>query len=105
VGAPRRANEGVETEAAGGAEPAGAARAAASAPILPPAPPRLSMTKDAPRMVDILAAMMRTIVSLAPPAGVGEISLMGRAGEGSPTAACPAGAEAIKKTRPPPPPS
>jgi hypothetical protein len=31
-------------------------------------------------MVDIFAAMMRTIVSLAPPAGLGEISLMGRSG-------------------------
>ena len=49
-------------------------------PITPPAPPRLSITTDAPRMLDILAATMRTIVSFAPPAGLGEISLMGWSG-------------------------
>ena len=55
--------------------PSGALLATMSAPMLPPAPPRLSMMNDWPSRSDSFCATMRPRMSVVPPAGKGTIVL------------------------------
>ena len=60
--------------------PSGAAAAASSAPICPPAPPRLSTTTCWPMSCESGWLMERARRSLPPPGGNGTIIRIGRVG-------------------------
>src|SRR5262249_2166761 len=60
--------------------PSGAALATTSAPIVPPAPGRVSTTRCCPRPFAMSAASIRATPSPLPPAGYGTTSPRGRAG-------------------------
>jgi len=55
-------------------------RATASAPMLPPAPPRLSTTTGWPSALDIRSATRRPTMSALPPGANGTIRWIGRSG-------------------------
>src|SRR5262245_8654121 len=67
--------------------PSGALFAAASTPVSPPAPPRVSTTTCWPSSADSPLASERPNRSAAPPAANGTISLSGRFGNGCAPAA------------------
>src|SRR5678815_3857127 len=58
--------------------------------MVPPAPPRLSMTNCCPNASLSLANRMRLTVSAPPPAGYGTITLTGRVGHSACAEAVPA---------------
>src|SRR5688572_1160741 len=60
--------------------PSGGAFAASSTPMLPFAPPRLSITNCCPRLVPSLSAMVRVVTSTPPPAANGTIHRTGFTG-------------------------
>ena len=60
--------------------PSGAALAAASAPIVPPAPALFSTTTTCPRRSPSFCATMRATMSVEPPGAKPTMSLMGRLG-------------------------
>ena len=60
--------------------PSGAARATRPVPMLPEAPPTFSTTIGWPSVARICSPMMRTSVSLGPPAGNGTTTVTGRDG-------------------------
>ena len=63
-----------------GSDAVSRARAAASVPMLPPAPPLLSMTMDWPSASAMWVAMSRATLSDGPPAGQPTIMVMGPGG-------------------------
>ena len=60
--------------------PSGAAFAAASEPIEPPAPGRLSISTDCARPSESFCARARARISVEPPGGKGTIRRIGREG-------------------------
>jgi len=50
------------------------------APVVPAAPPRLSMMSDWPRIFAIGSCSARAMMSVEPPAGYGTMSRIGRDG-------------------------
>src|SRR5215467_11191669 len=68
--------------------PSGADLAAASAPTLPPAPPRFSATTGWPRFAVSRSAMRRPRMSVPPPGGNGRMKRTGLAGQASCAFAC-----------------
>src|ERR1044071_9647034 len=88
--------------------PSAGARAAASAPTVPPAPERFSTTTGWPRASCKPVAVMRVMMSTAPPGGNGEMKRTGREGKACASAqALTASRQAAIKVRmfPPPPPA
>src|SRR5262245_646625 len=79
--------------------PSGARFAAASAPVSPPAPPRVSTTTCWPSSADSPLASERPNRSAAPPAANGTISLSGRFGNGCAPAAGGSSAAAKRTER------
>ena len=63
--------------------PSGSALATKSAPILPPAPARLSTTMGWPSSSPSRSAITRAVTSVAPPAWKGTIRRIGRLGQGA----------------------
>src|SRR5882672_6541718 len=61
--------------------PSGFARATASVPMMPPAPPWLSTTTDLPRRSESWKAIMRPTTSLLPPGGKGMTRRSGLVGK------------------------
>jgi hypothetical protein len=59
----------------------GAALATRSTPMLPPAPPLLSITTTCPRFAALVLARMRATMSVLPPAGKGTARRIGGDGQ------------------------
>jgi hypothetical protein len=79
--------------------PSAGAFAAIAAPIVPPAPPRFSITNCWPSICESLAVSGRATVSVPPPGGNGTITLTGLLGQSCASAGMPASIISANATR------